>query len=60
MPQWGIEPHERARFAGWRRSLCAAKRRRPGKYAYMSGGYGIRPYAKQKFDPFGAKINSMG
>ena len=29
MPQWGIEPHERASFAGWRRSLCAAKRRRP-------------------------------
>ena len=31
MPQWGIEPHERASFAGWRRSLCAAKRRRPGQ-----------------------------
>ena len=29
MPQWGIEPHERASFAGWRRPLCAAKRRRP-------------------------------
>ena len=25
-PQWGFEAHERARFAGWRRSLCAAKR----------------------------------
>ena len=32
----------------------------PCKYAYMSGGYRIRPYANQKFDPFGAKINSMG
>ena len=31
MPQWGIEPHERASSAGWRRSLCAAKRRRPGQ-----------------------------
>ena len=31
MPPWGIEPHERASFAGWRRSLCAAKRRRPGQ-----------------------------
>ena len=29
MPQWGIEPHECASSAGWRRSLCAAKRRRP-------------------------------
>ena len=44
MPQWGIEPHERASFAGWRRSLCAAKRRRPDDYAYVAGGYGIRPY----------------
>ena len=25
-PRWGFEAHERARFAGWRRSLCAAKR----------------------------------
>ena len=25
-PQLGFEAHERARFAGWRRSLCAAKR----------------------------------
>ena len=25
-PQWGFEAHERASFAGWRRSLCAAKR----------------------------------
>ena len=29
MPQRGIEPHERASSAGWRRSMCAAKRRRP-------------------------------
>ena len=29
MPHWGIEPHECASSAGWRRSLCAAKRRRP-------------------------------
>ena len=42
--QWGIEPHERASFAGWRRSLCAAKRRRPGKCACIAGGYRIRPY----------------
>ena len=25
-PQWGFEAHERASSAGWRRSLCAAKR----------------------------------
>lgn len=25
-PRWGFEAHERASFAGWRRSLCAAKR----------------------------------
>ena len=25
-PQWGFEAHEQARFAGWWRSLCAAKR----------------------------------
>ena len=25
-PRWGFEAHERACFAGWRRSLCAAKR----------------------------------
>ena len=25
-PRWGFEAHERARFAGWRRSLCAVKR----------------------------------
>ena len=31
--------------------MCAAKRRRPGKYAYMSGGYRIRPYDKIKFWP---------
>ena len=32
MPHWGIEPHERASSAGWRRSLCAAKRRRPVQF----------------------------
>ena len=49
MPQWGIEPHERASFAGWRRSLCAAKRRRPVQscaiaiYHCRRGGFHIRP-----------------
>ena len=26
LPLRGKQPHERASFAGWRRSLCAAKR----------------------------------
>ena len=47
----GIEPYERVCAANWRRSLCAAKRRRPSKYAYMSGGYRIRPYANKKIWP---------
>ena len=34
--------------------MCAAKRRRPGKYAYMSGGYRIRPYANQNWAPEGS------
>ena len=34
--------------------MCAAKRRRPGKYAYMSGGYRIRPYANQNLAPEGS------
>ena len=29
LPLQGKQPHERASFAGWRRSLCAVKRSRP-------------------------------
>ena len=50
MPQRGIEPHERASSAGWRRSLCAAKRQRPVQFCLIAkfmfsrrGGFHIRP-----------------
>ena len=55
MPQWGIEPHERASFAGWRPSFWPPSADAPCKYAYMSGGYRIRPYANQKFGPGGVR-----
>ena len=37
-----------------RRSLCAAKCRRPDRYAYIAGGYRIRPYVNQNLVPEGS------
>ena len=35
MPQWGIEPHERASFAGWRPSFWPPSADAPGGYAWL-------------------------
>ena len=42
LPLRGKQPHERASFAGWRRSLCAAKRpRTPAVGNEMRVGAGL-------------------
>ena len=41
----GKQPHERASFAGWRRSLCAAKRPAPtARQTPAAGGVKTPPY----------------
>jgi len=47
-PQWGFEAHERARFAGWRRSLCAAKR----ALSEVAGPFSV-PFGVPKGTPIG-------
>ena len=47
-PRWGFEAHERARFAGWRRSLCAAKR----ALSEVAGTFSV-PFGSPKGTPNG-------
>ena len=49
-PRWGFEAHERARFAGWRRSLCAAKR----ALSEVAGPFSV-PFGVPKGTPNGRK-----
>ena len=47
-PQWGFEAHERARIAGWRRSLCTAKR----ALSEVAGTFSV-PFGSPKGTPNG-------
>ena len=52
-PLRGKQPHERASFAGWRRSLCAAKRPEPPlwKWDVRRGGALLRPRRRGRAAP---------
>ncbi len=54
-PRWGFEAHERARFAGWRRSLCAAKR----ALSEVAGPFSV-PFGVPKGTPKGSLLLNRG